>query len=241
MELRYTAIVLKKKDIGEADRMMVLYTREAGKVRAMARGVRRPHARLAAQLENFHRSQVIVMRTRGTGNIKSAGIEGDRRALLASFPALSEAFSVAEFFDRTVGWEEPDAVLFDMLEEYLELLKKLVVENCLEKRSLLRAAFLFKVLAHLGHTLEVDRCVVSGEKLSPGDQWVSVEYGGLVSAGIAESVRFRDLRKISMENIKLMRLVLRHSLSSILKVSIGDQHIRSFLTFLKAYEDRVLR
>lgn len=241
MEFRYTAIILKKTDTGEADRLYVMYTREAGKMKAFARGVRKPHARLAAQLENFHRSQIIVMRSRGAGNIKSAGIEGDRKILQMSLPAMMEVFSVADFFDRSIGWEEPDPELFDFLEEYLDLVGTLIKTDRLEKLPLLRGAFLFKILSHLGHTLEVGHCVVSGETLSPGDHFVSVEQGGIVGASCVSLVQVRDIRKISMENIKLMRLILNHPLRSIMKVSMGENHIRSFLTFLKEYQDRVFR
>lgn len=241
MEFRYTSIILSKKDIGEADRMYVLYTREAGKIRAMARGVRKPNARLASQLENFHRSQIIVMRSRGVGNIKSAGIEEARNILHASFEVMAQAFAASDFFGRRIEWEERDEVLFDMLEEYMDVLKGLVVSHKTEKAPILTGAFLFKVLAHLGHSLELGCCVVSGEKLAPGDHFISVERGGIVGPASITSSRFPDLRKLSMENIKLMRLTLAHPLSSIMKISIGDEHIRAFLTFLKEYQERVFR
>lgn len=241
MELRYSAIVLKKKDIGEADRMYTMYTRESGKIRAVARGVRKPHARLAAQLENFHLSSIIVMRSRGVGNIKSAVIEKERRSIQTSYEVMRDVFLVAEFFDHFIGWEEQDEVLFNLLESYLDQLEILIQNGRLDKLPLLRGAFLFKSLAHLGHTLEIGHCVISGEVLSPGDHFVSVEQGGLVSAVSAKSVQLPDIQKLSMENIKLMRLILAYSLASILKVSMGEQHIRAFLIFLKEYQVRVFR
>ncbi len=58
MEYRYTAIVLGKKEVGETDRLYTFYTREQGKVRVVAKGVRKPEAKLAGQLENL--SSVLV-------------------------------------------------------------------------------------------------------------------------------------------------------------------------------------
>lgn len=241
MEYRYTAITLGKCDIGEADRLYTFYTRESGKIRAVARGVRKPNARLAAQLENFHRSQIIVMRSRGVGNIKSVGVEEERSVLHTSFDAMAEAFIVSEFFGKRIEWEERDEILFDKLEEYLNVLKGLVIAGKTEKVGLLSAVFIFQVLAHLGHALELGQCVVSGGKLTPGDHFVSVERGGIVDPASIGLSRFFDLQKLSMENIKLMRLALTHPLLSIMKVSIGDEHIRAFLIFLKGYQDRVFR
>lgn len=241
MEFRFSAIVIKKTDIGEGDRMMVLYTREAGKVRVMARGVRKSKAKLSAQLENFHRIACMVMRGRGTGNIKSACIEARRDGIREQFSSMAEAFSVADFFDRCIGWEEPDVPLFDALDEYFFLLDTLVQTRRMEKAELLRAAFLFRVMAHLGHGIEVLRCTVSGEKLLPGAHWVSIERGGLVSDAAARTTRIADARRVSTETIKLMRLALAHPLASLLNVAVDTRHVRAFLSFLHEYEDRSFR
>ena len=59
-ENRFTAIVLKKKEIGETDRLYTFYTDTIGKVQFVAKGVRNSEAKLAGQLETLMLGLVIV-------------------------------------------------------------------------------------------------------------------------------------------------------------------------------------
>ena len=65
MEYRYTAIVLKKREIGETDRLYTFMTREGGKVRAKAVGVRKSEAKLASSLETLMLSDIAIVRGKG--------------------------------------------------------------------------------------------------------------------------------------------------------------------------------
>ena len=56
---RTPAVVLKRMDLGEADRVLTLFTRDEGKVRAVARGVRRTTSRSAGHLEPFALSDIL--------------------------------------------------------------------------------------------------------------------------------------------------------------------------------------
>ncbi len=53
--LRVEAVVLRHLDWGEADRLLTLFTREAGKLRAVAKGARKVRSRKAGHLEPFTR------------------------------------------------------------------------------------------------------------------------------------------------------------------------------------------
>lgn len=240
MEYRYTAIILAKKDIGEADRIYTMYTREAGKVRAIARGVRKPHARLAPHLENFHRSGVMVMRTRGMGNFKSAIIEEDRSVLHSSYDAMTQAFFVAEFIDRHIEIEEQDVVLFDKLDEYLNVLGGYVQKEKIEKGLLLSGVFLFQVLDHLGHGMEVKRCVACGKKLQPEQHFISIEQGGVLCGLCGQSMLSEDIQKISMESIKFLRLLQVHPIRTVLKIAISKKDERWFISFVKNYGELIV-
>lgn len=54
MEYRYTALVLRKKEVGETDRLYTFYTKEQGKVRAVARGIRKSGARLSKPIGKWN-------------------------------------------------------------------------------------------------------------------------------------------------------------------------------------------
>src|SRR5215472_14024187 len=57
---RTEAIVLRRKDIGEADRILTLFTPQLGKVRAVAKGIRKPRSRKAGHLELFTCTRLLL-------------------------------------------------------------------------------------------------------------------------------------------------------------------------------------
>ena len=65
--LRAEAVVLRHTDWGEADRLLTLYTREQGKVRAVAKGARKINSRKAGHLEPFTRVKLQLARGREIG------------------------------------------------------------------------------------------------------------------------------------------------------------------------------
>ncbi|MEK9173972.1 MAG: DNA repair protein RecO, partial [Patescibacteria group bacterium] len=88
MEYRYNSIVLGKKEVGETDRLYTLYTQEQGKIRVMAKGVRKPEAKLAGQLENLSSVLVIINKTKGMGRVTAAVAEDVFGALREQYEIL---------------------------------------------------------------------------------------------------------------------------------------------------------
>ena len=62
--LRVEGIILQHSDWGEADRLLTIYTRELGKVRVLAKGVRKPRSRKAGHIEPFTRTVLLLARGR---------------------------------------------------------------------------------------------------------------------------------------------------------------------------------
>jgi DNA repair protein RecO len=71
-----TAIVLSRLDYGERDRILTLLSREHGKLRVIAKGVRSAKSRLAGGIELFSQSQIGVVEGRGSlGTLTSSRLE----------------------------------------------------------------------------------------------------------------------------------------------------------------------
>lgn len=225
MEFRYTAIVLKKKEIGETDRLYTFYTRERGKVQAVGRGVRKPAAKLAGQLETLTQGSIAVEKSRGAGNITGAVAEHQFASIRADERALRSVLETLAMFDRLTEEEEPDLELFDLLERYLTLAERCAEENRKEKIPLLSQGFLFQMYAHLGYRIETKVCVVSGERLvSDGKYFFSPSVGGIFSGAHTHSVP--DAIPMSENTVKLVRLFLHHPLTTTTHVSAGEKVYR---------------
>lgn len=222
MEYTYTAIIMKKRDIGETDRLYVLYTREAGKVLALGRGVRKPQAKLAGQLETFNRGAVMVARSKGMGNITGAVSEWYGSALKRDVDGLTRVFDAMKVFDRMVSGEECDVGLFDLVRDYLDAMEQAVIEG--RERSvghILTQAFLFQVFARLGYRLETGVSLVTGESLRAGQRYgLSIAEGGLIEWEYA--ILKQSVIPIGNDAIKLLRLFFSQRLASLVKVRVND-------------------
>lgn len=239
MEYNYTAIILKKKKIGETDRLYTFYTLESGKIQSIGRGIRKPKAKLAGHLETLSQSDIIVARRHGLGNIASALTEHYFLSLKLHEEILKYVFESISFFERLVDFEEKDEQLFVLLQAYLVTMNDLSAKGKVEKARVVNQGFLFQMLTHMGYHLEMQSCVLSGNPLSSSTSYVFSPDAG----GIIESRFIHQVRKVVAANenaIKLMRLFSGHSLVAVSRVAVGHkdlvcvEHIsRSFLQWIE--------
>lgn len=235
MEYRYTAIVLKKREVGETDRIYTFFTREAGKVSSIAKGVRKSEAKLASALETGSQVDIIVVKTRGMGKIAGATLETSFPATHQHFEALRLILDTLKIFDRLVEPEERDEALYVFLESYLQLIEVLVQTGRIEKLLLVTEAFFFKLAFQLGYTLELSVSACSGADLIPSDRYIlSPSQGGILN--VSEAGNLSDGLMVRTDTIKLLRLFHQHSLTQLTKLVVNtatlDELIRFRLIFL---------
>lgn len=225
MELRYNAIVLRKKEVGETDRLYTLYTESAGKLQLVAKGVRKSEAKLAGQLETLMQGLIIVVKGRGAGKIAGAVAERNFIHVRSDLDILKRVLEAVNIFERLVGWEEGDAVLFTLLGKYLELSDELAKEGKKDKMLLLTEGFLFQLFAHLGYEIETGMCVVSRKKLAAGEKhFFSPSAGGMLRGEHAHETH--GALPISESAIKLIRLMLQNRLEALPKIMVPEKDLR---------------
>lgn len=222
MEYRYTGIILNKRDVGETDRIYTIFTLEGGKIRSLAKGVRKAHAKLASSLENITLADIIIVRARGLGKITGSIVENNFSLLKRDCDALMETFAGLNVFDKLVDWDNPDQQIFALLKDYLEAVDFWSKENIQEKQVLLRLAFLVKLLNALGYALEINHCVVCAKILSENSLSLSSQDGGILCdecAKKSESV----LLKIHPNVVKMMRLFLKNKMIVLGKIKVTKE------------------
>ncbi|MDD2766980.1 MAG: DNA repair protein RecO [Candidatus Moranbacteria bacterium] len=225
MEIRYNAIILRKKEIGETDRLYTMYTRTAGKIQLVAKGVRKSEAKLAGQLETLMYGMVIVVKGRGAGRIAGAVAEQSFLFVRTDGDILKQILETVHIFERLIEWDEPDEELFDLLLLYLTLTDALAKQGQKEKIFLVTEGFLIQMFAHLGYTLETSQCVISGERLQKGGRhFFSPSAGGILSE--QERHRSEDAFLVSENSIKLVRLFLANKLDTLSRVAVSQETLR---------------
>lgn len=117
---KWEGYVLRTHDYGEANKIVVLMTREAGKVAVMARGARRPKSRLAAMTQVFTHGQFMVQRYTGMGTLNQAEPLEALRHLRSDISAMAYGSYIVELLDRVVEEGNPEPFAFDVLQYALQ-------------------------------------------------------------------------------------------------------------------------
>ena len=108
--LRVEAIVLRHADMGEADRLLTLFTRELGKVRAVAKGARKVRSRKAGHLEPFTRVNLQLARGRSMFIVTQAETMDAHLPLRDDLTAIGYTSYVLELIDRFTYEEDENGM-----------------------------------------------------------------------------------------------------------------------------------
>lgn len=238
MEYRYTAIVIGKREVGETDRLYTFMTRESGKVRAKAIGVRKSEAKLASSLETLTLSDITIIRSRGIGRIAGAIAEETFPNLRSDLDTLLQALEAVRIFDSLVGLEEPDLAIFGLLHEYLALLDGLAENGEQGMAGFVSEGFYMKLASELGYHLETSVCAASGGRLTPGDRcFFSPDAGGIVLEANAD----RYSITVSENAVKILRIFFANRLPSLRKIRVEKRDVDELSRIRAVFFRHILR
>ena len=216
-QFRSQAIILSRRDFGESDRLLTLFTPHHGKRRAIAKGARKPSAKVSGHVELFARSDVMIHRGRNLDILVQAELLDPYLGLREDLERNAYANYAAELLDRfTADEEEAGSELFLLLHKTLSRTAK-AADPRLAARF-----FELRLLDLVGFRPELQECVVARRQLLPEAQFFSNEEGGVVSQAAAAQVASR-LFKIDFDTLKLLRHLQRSSDSY---KGVSSLHIR---------------
>jgi DNA repair protein RecO (recombination protein O) len=113
---RDDAVVLRAQKLGESDRIVTLFTRRHGRVRAVAKGVRRTMSRFGGRLEPFGHVDVQLMEGRTLDVISQVeGLDLYGKAFFDDYPRYTAASAIAETAERLTPIEEEPALRLYLL------------------------------------------------------------------------------------------------------------------------------
>ena len=181
---RSDAFVLRTYKLGESDQIVVLFTRDFGKLRVVARRNRRGHSRTAGHYQPLTRLHVIIYGrpTRSLYHTHSIDIVQAFRVLHEDFNLLSCGLYMTELIDISTQDRQPAAELFALFDEALEALAQ--AGQTSETPMVLRH-FEMSLLTLSGYALQLNECAHCGRELTPGACGYNARAGGLVCATCA--------------------------------------------------------
>jgi DNA repair protein RecO (recombination protein O) len=178
------AIVLRQQTLGESDRIVTLFTREYGRVRATARGVRRPTSRLAGRLEPFTHVRLLLARGRALDVIAQAEVVRAFRDVRSDLLRGAYGSYLLELVERGLPDRDPQPEVFALIVDALDDLER----ACEEEAEVVSLRFAVCLAAALGYQPETATCLACGRPARQGsgrtNGWAfSVAGGGALCPG----------------------------------------------------------
>jgi DNA repair protein RecO (recombination protein O) len=204
---RAEGVVIRRMDLGEADRIVTLFTLQQGKLRAVAKGVRRPESHLGGNLELFVRANVLLARGRNLDIITQAEMIDAYKGLREDLACIQGAFYLGELLDGLAAEGLANQPAYHLLLEALAALASGVSPEVVARY------YEFRLLALMGYRLEVSRCVLCRRPLEPVDARLSLEGGGVV-CGDCQATDPAAL-PLSLNALKILRLIEREPLATL--------------------------
>jgi DNA repair protein RecO (recombination protein O) len=228
---RTDAIVLRRSDFGEADRLTTVYTPHLGKLRLLAKGVRRPVSKMAGHLELFTHTRLLVAKGRSLDLITQSETIDSFLPLREDLLRTTYAHYSVELLDRLTPEQMEDYPLFGSL--------LITVRRLAEERQPEIAVRMYEtsLLGHLGYRPQLQHCAQCRAQLEPVVNRFSARVGGVLcpTCSGADS----GSAPLTVNALKVMRLLQNgdYQLAAQLRLDEAlrreiEEHLKSALRHL---------
>lgn len=173
-------IVLRSVKLGEADKIVTILTQGSGKIRAVAKGVRKTTSKFGGRLEPFTHVSLLLYEGRNLDTVTQADIVSPFRVLRGGFDLIAAGESMLEAADKVAEEHERNVRLFMLLLNGLRTL-----DASPRDPAAVAESFLLKLLSLSGFHPSLAACAICG---APGPHgWFAAGQGGIVCADDADA------------------------------------------------------
>jgi DNA repair protein RecO (recombination protein O) len=193
------AIIIKKTKLGEADRILSLYTPHLGKIRVVAKGVRRPRSKMAGHLELLTHSLVSLARGRNLDTVTGSQTINSFLPLKSDLKLTSYALYAVELTDLFTADNDENYPLFQLL---LETMHNLCQGN---NNELTMRYFELHLLNQVGYRPQLGQCVSCHSPLKAITNSFSPSAGGVLCPNCCQSQFYAY--SLSVDALKVLRFL----------------------------------
>ncbi len=226
---REEGIVIRKKDFGEADKILTLYTRDRGRVTAFAPGARKVTSRKASATELFTHGVYFFSEGKNMDVITESEVLNSFYPLRDDLPKAALAFYLAELLDFLLPEGQPNYPVYRLFLESVSLLSR-----AKRRHELWVRAFEIKALSQLGYGPELFQCAHCTAPLS-AEKYFQAPSGGTVCRDC-----FEDGILLNEEQLLFLRDLSRLNWNELSRLRFEDHHLYDAEKILGYYLREVL-
>ena len=229
---RTPAIILRRFDLGEADRLLTLLTPHHGKIEVVAKGARKLTSTKTGHVELFTRADMLIHKGRELGIAVQAEMTAPYLPLRDDLTLGAYAGYAAELADRfTNEGDDETARLFTLLDETFN---RLCTDT--DPRLALRY-YEIHLLDLAGFRPELNECVIGHEDIQPEDQYFSYAEGGVVCP--QDASRGTSFIPLPMLTLKVLRHLQRSHYARVKELQVNsslhddlERVMQGYITYL---------
>src|SRR3972149_8982706 len=165
-------IIVRSYDFGEADKIITIFSENHGKIKAVAKGVRKTKSRFGGRLEPFNYVHLMLVKGRSLDIITGSDVICPFQGIKSNLDRVTCGFGMLEFLDKVTVERQEEVETFHLLLKALETLEKRT-----DNLSLLLAAFDLKLIAYCGYLPDLSSCVVCKKDLPFSKHFFGYEQG----------------------------------------------------------------
>lgn len=228
-------IVVRTTDYGEANKILTVYTREAGKISIMARGAKKSKSRFTAVSQLFTYGYFLYRAGSGMGSLQQGDLIHSFRAVREDLTKTAYAVYLTELLDRLTEDKEPNNYLFEMMLHALKWMEEG------KDPDIIARLFEMKMLYVAGCRPQFDVCMSCG--VSDAPFFVSIREGGF----ICQSCQRGDpsLMAVGPGTVRILRLLQHINMPQLGNINVKqetkEQLRRVLYAFLEDYTGLYLK
>ena len=211
---RTDAIVLGHRHLGEADKILTLFSPQEGKVHAVARGVRRPRSSLLGGTQLFCYSNFLLMKGRNLDSVRQCDIKESFHKIRGNLEPMAYGLYFAELLRVSTPMEDKNQQLFRFIIKTMYFLQEW------QDLELLKSIYEIKLMALQGYTPELFYCISCGTK-----SFERVYFSPALGGVLCQKCRNSDQRsiKINHNTLSTLKSLLYGTYEDLLGLKVRDE------------------
>lgn len=225
------AIILRRENWSEVDKRVIFYSRDFGKIEALAKGAAKITSKLAGHLEPLREVDLMLAKGRSIDKVGQAVTITNYLKEARSFESYWYGGKASRLVELLTRPGQKDPALFEFLRRFLRIVKN---DPPASRWGALWGAFCLKLLSILGYRPELEHCGRCRQDLPPAVNFFSPAENCLFCQSCFAPSRGQAALPVPADILKLLRFSLTQPLEEMMRLKISIDNLTSWRNLVKA-------
>ncbi len=235
---RTHALILRRRDHSDADRILTIFTPDRGKIDVIAKGVRKPTSKKAGHVELFCHANMLIAQARTWDIVTEVVTVESFRRIRDDLDAIGRAAHLCELLDAFCEGGDDLRPLWELALFGLRTLDESAAQPGQIDRPVLTQWFVLHLLSLTGFQPQFFRCIGCGQELTPVANFLSLNEGGVYCPNCAPQQQ--KVEVIEPDTLKVLRYLQSRPWVEAQRLHVRKPIMRQVEAILQRYLQLIL-